>query len=586
MSAAHTSALARLARACAVFIAFTVVDPFGLASSTSRASEEFIYRVISLFQPEDGATSTAVVLIDDRSAREVNGDAGYPITFRQHAAALRPVMCSGPAALFIDLTFRGVRSDVGSVPDADMTAPIAPLVDVLALRPSADDKYCRLPDPKRFHASASPRVFTARIESHPPDPCDPLFGRPLAEACRVGRVVDRLAEVAKPVTVPEVKPDGSYLLAAPKDNRAGPLEASPALAMVLAFCEDARGTPRQNLRGCRDREALAALLAAGGSDESLTLHPLWSFYKTEAFIADKAAHSADEAKQDAACSLAQLDRRQRQVGRLSIIASEFWRTLLPFEWDGAQAFGKGLCTPADAFSIIDVRQMATYCGSDPDSCQRRMASFFAGRMVFYGADITGINDLIETPVVGLVPGAAFHATVAENLINLGADYRRSPREYIALGGLSFSFSDIADIVIFVLVGLVLTWVSSGLAPQAYGSSRQPHRWLALAFFVVLSVGIAVSLYLAAKVAVSPAAAVTGSVLTIVLLLSSATVLVGGFGPPWCAASLRWIGRRVIPMTLGFVFVSLAAWALYHALHFPPSNLLATVLLLAQLPLDD
>jgi hypothetical protein len=577
----------KVARAVGLFAAFTLIDPLGLASTTNKLSEELVYRLLSL-QSQAAADHISVVLVDDRSAQEINGESGYPITFAQHAAALTPMMCAGPAALFIDITFRGVRGEP-AVSDPDRAAdplptPIDPLLKALALRPSATDEYCRLPDVARFHPIASPRVLMARTRSHPPDDCDPLYGRALADECRVGRVIDRLASVSTPISAGDVMDDGTYRLVNKPDkddaSASSALEPSPALAMVLAFCEAAQGTPRAHLRGCRDIDALRALLTGTDVDNRYALYPVWSFFKTRGYVEDRTVHARDGKANTVGSGTPTCDLQMRRdvgfIEQATLISREFWRLLFSFGGNDSP-FEQEPCLAADTISLNDLRQMASFCGESGNACGERVAKFFSGRMIFYGIDITGINDLAPTPVVGLVPGAAYHAAAAETLLNYGKGYHRPPGSFAGIA----DFAKLADIILFAAAAILIK-IAFHLK-FGDGNGRCVANWIICATLIVIGMAAVFSLVLAIIGGLSALSAVAG-ILSIAVYCGLMTAIFM-FRIDKSRSCFVKAGRRLAGMAIGLVIVVPAALLMTILLHFPPGNIIASVLMLTQLPAD-
>ena len=46
-------------------------------------------------------------------------------------------------------------------------------------------------------------------------------------------------------------------------------------------------------------------------------------------------------------------------------------------------------------------------------------------IIFYGADVSGISDVVNSPVLGEQPGVFYHAMAFDNLLSYGEDYRRN-----------------------------------------------------------------------------------------------------------------------------------------------------------------
>lgn len=553
-----------IARKCLLFFLFVLIDPFGLASNTSTVSQQLVHRALSLYVSEIALGKIAVVLVDDRSASLINGERGYPLTFSQHADVLRPVLCAGPAALLIDITFRGIRSDTPPDQRGTLDPELAELMAVLdGARRSAGSFCQRL----GFEAGTGPpaQIILARTRSSPPGPCDPLFDLPLEETCRLGRQLDRLKEVARPVSVAPIEQDGSYPLLA-DGVRSGTYEPGPSLAMVLALCERLAADERSTLPGCNDGDALAGLGGVAGAPvrEDRRIAPVWPFYKTRAWLDDQqstAGIAVGSGGPGTGCRIEQAGPEDGELGRLALLAAELWQILLSFEGPTGRVFGVGTCLPFDTFGAFDIYQIVSSCSADGDACRRRLATFFRGRMVFYGVDITGINDGVTSHVLGHVPGVAFHATIAENLLRAGSRHL-SPLESTEVLGIRMPLLGAAiDTIAFALALILVTVVFAAAWSRFWIAGLATGVVMGLA---IASIGLAAGAGLPAlKVAVASAAW-----LTLFAILASQFVRPRR-GSRWAAN----IARFAVALPV-LMLISAAVMLL---LHVPPSNIIATIL---------
>jgi hypothetical protein len=99
------------------------------------------------------------------------------------------------------------------------------------------------------------------------------------------------------------------------------------------------------------------------------------------------------------------------LARLGAAANMLWRSFFDGvnEWlEPRQACFYPLTIRAEQLADLD----------DP--------SLLAGRVVFYGADVSAIPDQHLSPVHGLVPGVFVHAMALDNLLTYGRNYFRDP----------------------------------------------------------------------------------------------------------------------------------------------------------------
>lgn len=563
------------------FALFLFVDPFGLASETSRTSQELVYRLTSLYSNDDVSRPVSLVLIDDRSAPEFNRERGYPLTFSQHAAILRPVLCAAPATLFIDITFRGVRSNAPAPEGGAIDPELGELMRVLSGTDPEEQERCRLMGLASGNAHAPTKVMIGRVRSVPPSACDPLYGHQLADDCVVGRALDHLAGVAEPISLSPVARDGAYPIVTFGEDagRAEP-QASAALAMLLAFCD--RATPEQQAKfaGCRERSELSALVDLNVSRTRVQMYPKWSYFFSPELLADRARGVENAARDDRAsvrCPQPQHDFASGPLGRLATAAEELWHSLIQGarEADVADGrdFGEGACVATDTFTALDVRNMSSQCGEDGTLCSQRLSTFFGGRIVVYGIDIVGINDKVESPVLGWVPGAAFHAAAAETLLSEGSGYAHAART-VTLAGLAIESSIVYEIV---LAGLILVLIR-GL-PRMRGGSIVIGPIVALALVVLFS-----SLVAAASNGLSVAKVIVGA-----FMLAGAAALIYLHLAAENGRAVRGLfaraGGGLTNLAIAFVFVPLLVTAVLMVFAVPPANV-AALLLIATIAADE
>ncbi|MFN3869508.1 MAG: CHASE2 domain-containing protein [Hyphomicrobiaceae bacterium] len=457
----------------AIYAFVLVLDPLGLYSATYTASRDLAFRVLSLFRDEEAARAVSLILLDDHSADEINGELGYPITFRNHAEIVQSVLCRGPGSLFIDFTFRNVRTrnpaDVVQRGERTISADLDQLASDLRTRPTATSAAC--PPLTLDHGrrtAAAPRVYIARTRSVAADGCDALFenldGKPLPERCKASRQIAVLGESAIALTIARntdanvyavaVKPSETFAHPPADADQRLPIEPSPALAAVLAYCRALPAETATRFKGCRDIARLEELVEADGPDVNRRLVPLWSYF-----------HAASvEGPLPAACR----PEQDRATSKAMLIAMETAHTLVRGVLDPSfSRFGGGLCIPYETATVSDYLGRLSNCGALPIAdCRKAQAQLVAGRMVFYGASVTAVHDEITSPVVGNVPGVAVHAAVATNLLEFGADYVREPPVAVW----TYTWSQIVELA------LVFVWLMSVALIGRVASQQTLHRW--------------------------------------------------------------------------------------------------------------
>lgn len=481
-----------------LFVLVAIFDPLGIYSVSNKASRDLAFRALSLWQDTAAAKHVAIVLLDDASADALNGEYGYPITFQNHADIVRTILCPGPASLFIDFSFRNIRTrDQATVvaPDGqEIAADLDAFVRALSTRPEADGRFCPPVTTDGRRSVMAPEVMIARTRSAGSGDCDPLFEEqagPLPEKCRAARMLARLAASARPLTLARADADGAYPVAVlPSETFSHPptgiderlaMEASPALGAVLAFCRLHPVEVASSFRGCRERDRLAELITS--PDAARRLVPVWPYFPTD---------GGEALRSPRPCPPGQTAAADNHWQRATLLAREIGRTLYrSLAQSDPALFGKGLCLPYDTTTAAQLIELASNCGNeDIVDCRKRQAAVTAGRMVFYGAQVADVHDDAESPVLGIVPGVAMHAAAAANLLQFGTSYVRHSGEIPLLHIEWITLIEIS--VVFAWFILLVGWRPSWLL----GDQALSPVLLRLSFALALALALTTWLYVA------------------------------------------------------------------------------------------
>ncbi len=91
-----------------LLVAFVVfLDPFGLDSTTSRASQEIVLRLMAPFYPTMPPAPITVALIDEDTLDYAG--MGFPLDDGTLGDLIGKVACGGAVAVFVDLLLGAVR---------------------------------------------------------------------------------------------------------------------------------------------------------------------------------------------------------------------------------------------------------------------------------------------------------------------------------------------------------------------------------------------------------------------------------------------------------------------------------------------
>ncbi|MGY2232411.1 CHASE2 domain-containing protein [Pseudomonas tolaasii] len=88
----------------AVFIVLlAILDPFGLASSSDKASAQWLNRMFASHYANDGQRQVAVVLIDDDYL--MRNDTSWPMPYGEQSKLFKRLLAYKPKAVFVDLLY-------------------------------------------------------------------------------------------------------------------------------------------------------------------------------------------------------------------------------------------------------------------------------------------------------------------------------------------------------------------------------------------------------------------------------------------------------------------------------------------------
>lgn len=347
-----------------VFLFLAIVDPVGIASNSTRTSEQLFYRVASPGYPPpsndpesdtafDDITEIAVIVIDDETLQR-HGE-HWPPRFSVHSKVLQKVLEeSSPKAVFIDFGFFDDRD----------TDDLRILTDMLDRRAPPADRH-----------GACGELISSSVECSKSDPAPvqkiPIF---LAGAPKGLEVIPRL-ERAVTGTV-----STRYVTEHEERHNSYPLydcdkaRPSAALAMYGAYHDDWK---TWSLKRCPEDWR-----SAGGPN---ALSVYWATW-------DRGGYQ---------CRSLPPGRR----GRLGKIF-EIWLSGL---------FGRDLwkeqfqtCPPHRSVSAHQ------FLSDDTGF----MSAFIDDRYVFYGGNFAMAGDLVTPPTHEPVPGVFLHAMALDNLLRL------------------------------------------------------------------------------------------------------------------------------------------------------------------------
>lgn len=461
-----------IAVAILLLVAGFLADPFQAFSGSSRVSEDAVNRVLAAIYPAPFAGQVlpsagaalardriALVLLRDADAEYANQGAGFPVPLQVHGDMLRQVLCAEPAAIFIDMNFRWERQKGDAAQFAEQLRYRMRNGACEPLPPGAPELR-RTPVLVGFVASAS-------------STCEPMDPRPPAEPdrCPQWQAFAPLREVVRLTNVPGTDDLRRYPLQRRELLQRIPNSSSPAFDLYRHVC----GVEPGFGAGCRD---LARLAALAPSEEAWLLAVRWGLYSAPTPLpAEDRPSPCVEVQKSPQTAGGQARNMARQL------VSELAAPLAP------NPLGQGGCEPYHL--TFGYRSVVELGSREPDV----LRAAIRGRAVIYGADITAVNDVVASPVLGLLPGAHQHAMALDNLLTFGGAYWRDAPKLGILGLTAASLVEFGLAVLALAAGRYANWRidRSALGCRARGGAAL--AFLFAAFFASLATAVALSLAL-------------------------------------------------------------------------------------------
>jgi hypothetical protein len=83
----------------------------------------------------------------------------------------------------------------------------------------------------------------------------------------------------------------------------------------------------------------------------------------------------------------------------------------------------GVKTPVPFNTTLYVRDLLKQVGGTREEVREQAAALMKGKIILYGANLSGVNDLIFTPTRDILPGVYLHAMALDNLLRWGPEYK-------------------------------------------------------------------------------------------------------------------------------------------------------------------
>jgi len=425
----------------ATFVTLFELDPFGIESASSVRSEQATLRVMSPWYRPSGLV-TAVVIDDDY----IKGFAtGWPLRYADQGRLMRVLLAAKPAVLVIDLVYpRRHGAEGQSVkPDnpADLLTPI--------LKPGG----------------TIPIVFTAMAKEGATDLCpERLLPGDVADSLfDLNSMQDelRLALDAYHPNENDSRVRRAYIRWAGCQDRyplilgGNTKTLTPAFAAYTVYCEKHRGHPQcgHAQPDLHPEDYLRPMIVRSGAFPP----------STQAFAYD--SETCQRLGSNAKGDVPWIERLWSTVQQLAV--GVFFK-------DPRADANKQLSLPCPAVNIVPLSTLQRASAKD-------MRDLLENKAVVLGAELSGIPDVVTTPVHGQVAGVVWHAMALDNLLSLGPGYlaeRHEQARHIAW---------IVLVVIFAYVFPFIVWLIEHRIVKIWLASISLAVWCTLAL-VHLSVG--------------------------------------------------------------------------------------------------
>ncbi|MEJ0039774.1 MAG: CHASE2 domain-containing protein [Gammaproteobacteria bacterium] len=421
----HGHARVSLWLPAAVVLTFAVIeklDAFGMHEAMEARSEQATLRIVSPYYTP--SRDVAVVLVDDDYLK--SRGAGWPLRFAEQGRLLRQIASAGPSVILMDFVYphrHGGGDDIQSLlapilSSSDETIAHVPIVFTAMAKPLA-----ALPDGFEFCAE--------ELKEHgaPTDILDrESLPTALSEQVQAnGRGRFRVGYIRWS------RCGGEYPLLLGGDANA----PTPVFAAYRAFCESPSHAARCERSDPWDARDFA--------------HPM--IVRPGAFPTPEQRFAYSES----VCQRPLPARGDVPAGERFLSALQ--QLTLGVFGDLRRSPSVQLALPCPAVTVLPLSRLQ-------NASRDTWNELLRDKAVILGADISGIPDLVESPVHGQIPGAVWHGMALDNLVALDSNYlaQRHPaiRKYggfALLLAFAYAFAFILHFLELKAIRLGRAWIS-------------------------------------------------------------------------------------------------------------------------------
>lgn len=416
------------------------LDPFGLGDGSDKKSNEIFYHVYSPFYPTTGREKITVVLIDDETV--ASGQMQWPPLFSQYEQLLNNISYMQPSSIFLDALLMDKR---GEAEDLEYFSEFL----------------------KNSRSGNTPIFFMQNNTLYADD-----------EEC-ARESVKILPQISESVTDTAFSNfegfGGSYPIVG-RSRCSRELLKSPALLLYESACKS--GAISNCLENIKDTEnyhvledPMSIVWGNGTSNLNKRLHP-------DSYKNNTNGNSQNLCSSDA---FGFWNKTVKSLGYFfgGVFTNASEINNLIFGQDEISKSDR--CFYHTNVSAIDVLSM---------SDEKLLKEAFSNKIVLVGINLSGINDHINSPVQGLVPGVMGHAMALDNIISFGENYIRPPMSTV--GALDAdALIEMAYIIVIEIIIMLAIWQSKLRVSEIKRSLKyiesidKAHIWLLLYLLIAI-----------------------------------------------------------------------------------------------------
>lgn len=448
-----------------VSMAMFLANPFGVMDITGTVAERISLRAHALlFDQISSGSNVMVVVLDDKSVDELAPNYGYPVPFSIHAQILRPILCSNPASLYIDIDFRTIRTRY--LERETDEAAIAELYEALSTKQNSSfckNYYAEMEqngDDANQPQTDQTNIYLARTRTIG-DECAPFpDDQNTIHDCSKIALFEPFKDILQPLPVIRTDPDKTHLrypLLATAWNTSRftqgaqfdklkqlglSTELSPAAAMTIARCQRGNNISVDLRALCTDLELNTLKKNQVTIDDDLVLIPKWKFYLNRE-NPSQLLSNFKEGDVGTSCrdyqllnNAGELTGMRRSKTALYALAQASIGEFSKFYNNFTHVFSQNNCLSYPHVAAGTFSKSIKQC-SIGNNCGIQLDNLFKDKAVIYGQSIEAARDFIKSPIVGLAPGVFLHAAATDNLIGNPSSFWR---EGITIGVLSINES--------------------------------------------------------------------------------------------------------------------------------------------------